>query len=154
MLVSDVIATMLTFWIQDSIAPSVLWGCLEISTQVVSACIPSLMPLVLSLFGKGRRSRDRKRYDPYQKDELSGSKQKVKPDSNRFTDLLSLGEAEPLPEAIDPSMITRVVGPDETANLGLVEAGKRSQSGIVVTDRIEQYEETQLAVPEGVKMAN
>lgn len=52
--------------------------------------------------------------------------------SRGLTELLTIGKAEPLPEAVDPSMTAGKV-PEETDNLGLVEAGKRSMSGIVVT---------------------
>lgn len=131
-----------------SIAPSILWGVLEICTQVTSACIPSLMPLFLSWFGKGYGSKRNKPYDPNTANHSPGKKRSdKKPRSNRLTDLLSLGDADRLPEAMDSSMISRAV-PDETDNLGLVEAGKRSQSGIVVTDRIDQVNESRAGDPE------
>lgn len=130
-----------------SIAPSILWGCLEISTQVTSACIPSLMPLFLSWFGKGRGSKENQPYDQNAANHSPGKgRTDKKPRSNRLTDLLSLGDADRLPEAMDSSMISRAV-PDETDNLGLVEAGKRSLSGIVVTDRIEQVNDSRAGDP-------
>lgn len=134
-----------------SISTSVLWGCLEISTQVVSACIPSLMPLFLSFLSKGRRSKQNELDDLHDKKnpEVKERNDKQRSSrSNRLTDLLSLGDAEPLPEAIDASMISRTAR-NETDHLGLVEAGKRSQSGIVVTDRIDQVNEPRGAKPEG-----
>lgn len=108
------------------------------------------MPLLLSVMRKGRRSKESKESGPEANPE--GKKKKSaesgKPRSNRLIDLLSLGEPEPLPEAMDSTMISRSV-PNETDNLGLVEAGKRSLSGIVITDQIDQVRESRRAVSEG-----
>lgn len=139
---------------EGSISTSILWGCLEISTQVVSACIPSLMPLILSFFGKTRRSKKSDLSDRLKEEnQAKKNRKEEKSKSGRLTDLLNLSRAEPLPEAMDSSMISRAV-PDETDNLGLVEAGKRSLSGIVVTDRIDQVNEVRTGEAEDASTHN
>ncbi|MCJ1462477.1 hypothetical protein MMC07_001079 [Pseudocyphellaria aurata] len=134
-----------------SISSSILWGCLEISTQVVSACIPSLMPLFLSVMRKGRRNKE-SGPEPNSEGKKKKSAEPRKPRSYRFLSLLSLGDPELLPEALDLSMISRSV-PNETDNLGLVEAGKRSLSGIVVTAQIDQVNESRRAASESKTVA-
>lgn len=112
------------------------------------------MPLFLSFINKGRRSKQNDSNDLHNKENPEVQKRKDKPRSsrsNQLTDLLSLGEAETLPEAIDESMISRTAR-NETDHVGLVEAGKRSQSGIVVTDQLDQVNEARVAEPERATM--
>lgn len=137
---------MLTQLNLGTIAPAIFWGCLEISCQIISANVPSLMPLFVALFNKERRMSQRYRDKKYQ-----ASKYRVnqyhdeknsdpKPSTPRNRDLLSLGNAEPLPESMGMSMPGAVEN-DDHYDMRLIDANKKSAEKIVVTDKIEQVSE-------------
>lgn len=123
---------MLTFAATGSIAPAVLWGCLEVSIGVVSACIPSLMPLFLSLVGMKRPSADGRNrgYVKYENGNIKHSTNRT----NRFRRFMTVRDLETLPEALDLYTITET-GTQSEDDVRLVE-GRQQPGDILVTNQI------------------
>ena len=83
------ISQMLTSSQSDTSALPQLWSCVETSFGVVAACIPSLTPLILLVFGKLPRSNTP--YTPahdHIKNPVSRSHRTAKGKFNRITDLV------------------------------------------------------------------
>lgn len=117
----------------DTIAPPILRACLEISTQVVSACIPSLVPLILSIVGKERSSQRLQPYTRYNDDRAALKSRS----SNKFINMLSLSEPEPLPEGHELSELAYGDPPDSDS-LRLVDTAKPTRSSVVVENPTDQ----------------
>lgn len=115
-----------------TIAMPILWGILEISVGVVSACIPSLMPLFLVILGKRRHIERRVLYVEY--GEKSRSNQ-----PNKFNRMVDLGSPGPLPEGLEipPFKSNRR---NDSDDLGLMR-GRYYTGNILVTNQIEQISE-------------
>ncbi|MCJ1265139.1 hypothetical protein MMC22_005014 [Lobaria immixta] len=112
-----------------TIATPLLWGLLEIGVGVVSACIPSLMPLFLLVLGKKRYSGREELYTKYGGENLRS-------DKSKFNRVVDLGLPAPLPEglALSPSKGNTH---SDSEDIWLVHG--RSRTGdILVTNQIVQ----------------
>lgn len=104
---------------------------------MVSACIPSLMPLFLLIVGKRRPTRGSELYTKYG----SGSDDKKRSES-RFNRMLSVNDATRLPEALElPNRSQNAL--DENDNAHLVPSGTIKPGAIIITNQIDQ-----VSVPE------
>jgi hypothetical protein len=125
----------LTFAVTGTIAPAILWGCLEISIGVVSACIPSLMPLFFFIIGK-KRVRKESASPGYVKYGQGNDKPSTVRTNrfNRFNRLLSVRDLETLPEAIEMSTSNQTCSTDDD-DVRLFD-GSKKPGEIVVTNQI------------------
>lgn len=103
---------------------------------MVSACIPSLIPLFLLLIGK-RRPTGNQPYGKYGKYGKYGSNSEDKQSSNKFNRMLSINDPTPLPEALEmPNRSQNAL--DENDDAQLVPGGKVAPGAIVITNQIDQ----------------
>lgn len=121
-----------------TLAPAVLWGCLEVSVGVVSACIPSLMPLLMVFIGRRVRVQSNEsprprqvRYD--QNDDLKPTRSPRKP----FSHLMSLRDLETLPEALEtPNAVPNSITRDDDDGAKLFDRAK-NRGDIFVTEQFQ-----------------
>lgn len=135
---------MLTWLHLGTIARSIFWGCLEISAQVVSASLPCMMPLFVSLRNQERRLFSKYRHNQYRDHKSSGVDGGADPKlsrSRRIRDVFSLGGADPLPEGFELSVPGGTVN-DDHFDMRLIDAVPKSSDRIEVTDQIDQVSES------------
>lgn len=136
---------MLTRYTSGTMARAIFWGCLEISSQIVSGNMPSLMPFFIALLKKERRMSNKYRDHRYWANQYRGSQRtrdesgsELKPSKPRKPrDLLSLGSADLLPEGLEVPLAGAIAN-DDHYDMRLIDTVKKSSEGIVVTDEIEQ----------------
>ena len=93
---------MLTVSQSDSSAVPQMWSCIEASFGVVAACIPSLTPLILLMFGKVPNAN--RAYTPsydHAKNPVGRSPRTVKAKFNRITDFV---ESDPRSQSLELMM--------------------------------------------------
>lgn len=142
----------------DSIAPAILWGCLEISVGVVSACVPSMMPLLLLVVGKRHGSKDNSGksggYLKYENGKYPHNNESKTAHSNRLHRFISTQNLETLPEAMDVTILGETqVGKEDDDDIQLMERNKKPGT-IMVTNQISVSEAKSIEKPNPVAPTN
>jgi hypothetical protein len=113
-----------------SMAPSLLWGCLEVSLGVVSACIPSLVPLLLVMVGKKRVPKGNQSRSYVQHDQDHGNSSASRTDPSRRW--MHRSNRDPPPEAVELTHANPAMVKDDD-DINLVDGMENSREILVTT---------------------
>jgi hypothetical protein len=113
-------------------APPLLWGCLEVSVGVVSACIPSLVPLLLVIVGKKRVPKGNQSQSYVKHDQDNGNSSASRTNPGR--PWMHLSHQKPPPEAVELTRPNHAIAKDDDG-IQLVDGMENSRE-ILITTRI------------------